>query len=532
MSLRHITALPCAAAMLCLCAPAARAQSAFVQVLRGDTIAIERFTRTPTRLDVSMSGKGGARQVTSSRIESDGRLGAMTLTAYASSAADAAPAAEAQIDMAGDTAIASMRSGGVTAPVQRIPSRRLAQPLLSNSFAQFEAVVTAARRERTATVTVPGFFVTGGATIDIAMSGLLGDSVTMQVATVTIWMVTDTAGRIVRAGVPSQSLVVTRVTGPAASKLEQGKPDYAPPAGAPYTAETVTVPTTLGHTLGGTFTKPAGTTDRLPAVISITGSGPQDRDEQITIVPGGYRLFRQIADTLGKRGIAMLRMDDRGVGASGGSFATADSRDFANDIRAGVSYLRTRADVDPARIFLAGHSEGGSIAPMVAVEEPALAGIVLMAGPGRTGREIVRFQRRYAIEHDTTLSPSRRRALLAGMDSSVNVTMKSTRWLTFFATYDPLATARQVKVPVLLLQGGDDQQVIAAEMPLLEKAFRDGGNRDVTARVFPGLNHLFILQPGGDPAGYTTLTTNLASPQVLGALADWITAHAASVPGR
>jgi len=532
MSLRHTAILPCAAALLCLRAPAAGAQSAFVHVLRGDTVIVERFTRTPTRLDVSMSIKGGARQVTSSRIDSDGRLGAMTLTAYASAAADAAPVADAQIDMAGDTAIASMRSGGAAPRVQRIPSRRLAQPMLSNSFAQFEALVTAARRAHTPTVSVPGFFVTGGATVDIAMSGLLDDSVTMQVATVTLWLVRDTAGRVVRAGVPSQSLVVTRVDGIAASRLELGKPDYAAPAGAPYVAETVTVPTTLGHTLGGTFTSPASSSDRMPVVISITGSGPQDRDEQISIVPGGYRLFRQIADTLGRRGIAMLRMDDRGVGASGGSFTTADSRDFANDIRAALAYLRTRADVDPARLFLVGHSEGGLIAPMVAVDEPSLAGIVLMAGPGRTGRDIVRFQRRYAIEHDTSLSRSRRSALLAGVNAAVDSTMQSTRWLSFFASHDPLATARKVKVPVLILQGGDDQQVIAAETPLLEKAFRDGGNRDVTARIFPGQNHLFIPQPGGNPAGYATLTTNLASPEVLGALADWITTHAARVPRR
>jgi len=256
--------------------------------------------------------------------------------------------------------------------------------------------------------------------------------------------------------------------------------------------------------------------------ISITGSGPQDRDEYISIVPNGYRLFRQVADTLGRRGIAMLRMDDRGVGESTGNFATATSRDFANDIRAAMTWLRARSDVDSQRIFLIGHSEGGMVAPMVAVDEPALAGIVLMAGTGRTGREIIRFQRRYAIERDTSLSAARRIAELAQVNTSVDSALTTTPWLTFFGAHDPIAMARKVKVPVLILQGADDQQVIAGEAPLLAKAFRAGGNRDVTTRIFPELNHLFIKQPGGDPSGYGMLPTNLASSEMLGMAVDWI----------
>ena len=247
----------------------------------------------------------------------------------------------------------------------------------------------------------------GGMTLPATLSGLQSDSVSVQLATQQVWFVTDKAGRIVRAGIPAQKLAVTRADGIAASKLGS-QPDYSAPAGAPYTAENVTVPTGFGHTLGGTFTKPTAAVGKLPAVISITGSGAQDRDEYIGIVPKGYRPFRQLADTLGRIGIAMLRMDDRGYGASGGSFAAATSRDFANDIRAGIAWLRTRSDVDPKRIFLAGHSEGGLIAPMVAVDEPSLAGIVLMAGPARTGREILLFQVRYGIEHDTSITGAKR----------------------------------------------------------------------------------------------------------------------------
>jgi dipeptidyl aminopeptidase/acylaminoacyl peptidase len=220
-------------------------------------------------------------------------------------------------------------------------------------------------------------------------------------------------------------------------------------------------------------------------------------------------------------------MDDRGYGASGGSFASSTSRDFGDDIRAAIAYLKTRSDVDPKQIFLAGHSEGGLIAPMVALDEPSLAGIVLMAGPARSGREILNFQMRYGIEHDTTMAAPKRDSLLARVPAQVDSMLTSAPWLKFFGSYDPLATARRVKTPVLILQGGDDQQVIATEATTLEAAFKAAGNRDVTKRVFPELNHLFIHQPGGNPSGYLTLSSNLAVPEAIGTLAEWVRTHAA-----
>ncbi len=514
------------ALLLALFAPMVGAQSAFVSLLRSDTIQIERFTRTPTRLDGEIITKGGPRQVFSSVIEPSGRLGAMTYTAYAFGArSDAAPMVTGRIALVGDSAHAVLDVQGRPTSTQRIASRVEAQPIVNNSMAALEAMIVKLRRGSTATGTAPVFLASGGTTLDASFSGLQSDSITASIASIAFWMIVDSTGRIQRAGIPSQSLLISRVEGIAVSKLGLAKPDYAAPSGAPYSAEAVTVPTTLGHSLGGTFTKPPGAHAPLPVVISITGSGAQDRDEYISVVPNGYRLFRQVADTLGRRGIAMLRMDDRGYGESGGSFAAATSRDFANDVRASIAYLRTRPDVDARKIFLIGHSEGGLVAPIVATEEPALAGIVLMAGPGRTGRAILEFQVKYAIERDTSLTVAKRDSQLARASITVDSALKSTPWLTFFGAHDPIATARKVKVPVLLLQGGDDQQVIAAEAPLLEKAFRAGGNRDVTMRVFPELNHLFIRQPGGNPAGYATLPTHLASAEVLGVAVDWIAAR-------
>ncbi len=512
-----------AALLLCFPASAAAAQSAFVHVVKGDTIQIEKFTRSATRLDGEVAAKAGVRQVFSNSIGPDGRLGALTLAAYGPGAgAAAAPLATGEITIVGDTAVATISAGGGPAQTQRIASAAQAQPIVNTSIAVFEAMVAAARRNTTADATASIFLASGGQTVTVGFSGLLTDSVSAGIGQTSMWLATDKTGRVIRAGIPAQGLTVTRVDGIAVSKIGFAKPDYSPPAGAPYSAESVTVPTTFGHTLGGTFTKPSAATTPLPVVISITGSGAQDRDEYISLVPKGYRLFRQVADTLARRGVAMLRMDDRGYGESGGSFAAATSRDFANDIRAAIAYVRTRPDVDARRIFLMGHSEGGMVAPMVALDEPTLAGIVLLAGPGRSGRAILEFQARASIERDTTLMPAARATQMDRAPALVDSALKSTPWLTFFGAHDPIATAKRVKTPVLILQGSDDQQVIAAEAPLLEAAFRSGGNRDVTARVFPSLNHFFILQPGGSPAGYATLPTNLASTEVLGVAVEWI----------
>ena len=148
--------------------------------------------------------------------------------------------------------------------------------------------------------------------------------------------------------------------------------DYSAPVGAPYRAIQVRVPTPAGHELAGTLTLPCCASLRCPvgAIVTVTGSGPQDRDENIGLE--GFRPFRQLAEALAKRNIAVLRMDDRGVGESGGAFKGATTADFAEDIRAGLAYLRTRGEINGCRLGVVGHSEGALVAPLVA-EERAIA---------------------------------------------------------------------------------------------------------------------------------------------------------------
>ena len=270
-----------------------------------------------------------------------------------------------------------------------------------------------------------------------------------------------------------------------------------------------------------TLPKNASRTHPVGAIVTITGSGPQDRDENIGLP--GYRPFRQIADSLGRHGIAVLRMDDRGTGASGGSFKGSTSADFAEDIRAGLAYLRTRPEIRADRLGLLGHSEGAVIAPMVAEKEPALRAIVLLAGIAQPGRTALQFQLKNQIEHNTTLTPEMRDSQIAEIPKRIDAMMAADPWMKFFLTYDPAPTMRRVKTPVLILTGSRDQQAMPEQVALEEAAFKEGGNKDVTARVLPDLNHLFVQDTDGFPGNYAKLPPPLMMrADALAIITDWL----------
>lgn len=301
------------------------------------------------------------------------------------------------------------------------------------------------------------------------------------------------------------------------------KPDYSAPADAPYTAEEVSVKTPAGHALAGTLTLPKGASAKKPvsAIVTITGSGPEDRDENIGLP--GFQPFRQIADALGRRGIAVLRMDDRGTGASGGTFKGATSADFAEDIRAGLAYLRTRPEIRADRLGVLGHSEGAIIAPMVADKEPTLHAIVLLAGIAQPGRTALQFQIKNQIEHNTQLTAEMRDSQIAEIPKRIDAMMAADPWMKFFLTYDPAATMRKVKTPVLILTGSRDQQAVPEQVPLMEAAFKEGGNKDVTARVIPNVNHLFVQDTDGFPGNYAKLPPPIMMrADVLTMIGDWL----------
>lgn len=508
-------------------APGAAAQATRVFYLHTahDTLFAERFQESPGRVEGELvSRTNNQRWSYTAIIGPDGLVTRLSNEfRLTQDSAGAPPRQSADLSFQRDSVIAVVRSGGTTHE-QRLGSQLGAMPFVNPSFLLVQLALQRARMQGGDSVVVPFFAVGGGQTFPLTIQRLGADSVLVLLAGVPVRLAVNGAGMILGGQIPSQGLSIG-VSDRADPKFFLArKVDYSAPPGAPYTAVDVRVPTAGGSALAGTLTLPAEASGArpVPAIVTITGSGAEDRDESIPIVRD-YRPFRQIADSLARRGIAVLRMDDRGYGESEGTFAGATSRDFADDIRAGLRYLRTRAEIDGTRLGLVGHSEGGLIAPLVAVEEPALKGIVLLAGPAFKGRPIIEYQQRYAIERDTALnSQAKRDSALGRARRSLDSLQAADAWMRFFLDYDPVETARRVRVPVLILQGATDRQVSADQAPALEAAFKEGGNRAVTMRIFPETNHLFLPDPDGSPFGYSKLPTARVRPDVVGTLVDWL----------
>jgi uncharacterized protein len=283
----------------------------------------------------------------------------------------------------------------------------------------------------------------------------------------------------------------------------------------------VVVPGPAGP-LAGTLTLPAGR-GPFPAVVTATGSGAHFRDGNRT-PDHPYRPFRHIADALAACGVATLRLDDRGVGGSAGSADAATAADTAADTAAAVRFLRARKDVDPRRVGLVGHSYGGVIAPLVAADDPAIAAVVLLGGPAVSFRETMRYQNRYVIETDASIAPADRDKALAEAvrQQEANVAASTEAWRRSIQDYDPLPTARRLRMPVLILQGLTDRAVSPEDARMLEQAIRTGGNTKLERRLFADVNHHFQRDPVGARAGYDRLPTQDLAPEVLKALCDWL----------
>lgn len=532
------------------------APGGFVTVRGDDTLAVERVTRDATgavtsevRLGAASGAPAGLRVRTLLVAGPDARVARAVVEVFPPDALRPAQRVETRYDA--PRADGGDGTDGATVTVGTGVSRRVALapgtlPWVNLSAAVVEQLVRRARALG-GDATIPLFQGIGApamAAVVAAAPATAGpDSATLDLGGVTLRAAVDADGRVLGFAVPAQVLAVRRVDEATAAALLARPPaapapvDYAAPPGAPYLAESVRVPTPAGHVLAGTLTRPvgAGVAARLPVVVTITGSGPQERDGALAILPG-YRPFRQLADTLARRGVAVLRLDDRGTGASTGDFAAATSADFADDVRAALAWLRARPDVDPARLALLGHSEGGLVAPMVAADGGAggagggVAALVLLAAQGYSGRRVVDYQLARDVRRDDALPPARRDSLLARAAATRDSLLASTPWMRFFAAHDPLPTARRVRVPVLVVHGATDRQVTPEQADTLAAALRAGGNRAVTVRVFPATNHLLLADPSGWPAGYATLAEPRLRPEVLGVVADWVAARLAAAP--
>ncbi|HEY8005026.1 MAG TPA: alpha/beta fold hydrolase [Phenylobacterium sp.] len=336
-------------------------------------------------------------------------------------------------------------------------------------------------------------------------------------------------------------LVLTRGKPPERLRPQTPKPPF------PYRAEEVAFDSAPGVTLAGTLTLPPGK-GPFPAAVLITGSGAQDRDESVM----GHRPFLVLADALTRRGVAVLRTDDRGFAKSTGDFDKATSEDFAADAEAGVKYLAGRPQIDAARIGLIGHSEGGLIGPMVAAKDPRAAFVVMLAGPGVPTRELLAAQREAvartagappeAVARNEAIIGRVEAALAQGKDAEAAKVLteagmpaagaaevlrqRSSPWYRWFIAYDPRPTLRQLRIPVLAIDGDKDVQVVAAQnLPSIREALKDDPKAQVVE--LPGLNHLFQTAGTGAPSEYAQIEETIA-PAALDLVTDWVvktTAH-------
>ena len=329
----------------------------------------------------------------------------------------------------------------------------------------------------------------------------------------------------------------------------------------PYIEEEVTYENEkAGIKLAGTLTIPRSE-GPFPAVILITGSGGQDRNETVC----GHRPFLVLADYLTRKGIAVLRVDDRGVGGSTGNLLESTSEDFAGDVLTGVNYLKSRKEVNPKKIGLIGHSEGGIIAPIAAVRASDVAFIVLMAGTGLTGEEIIYLQSDLILktigasdkvlaiqrtsseqifeilkhEKDNTIAKKKIRKImtdilaklskeekdaLGASEATMEIQLKMllSRWCRFFLTYDPKTALMKVKCPVLAINGQLDLQVPPKEnLSAIEEALKTGGNTNYTIQELPKHNHLFQRAQTGAISEYAKIEETI-SPIALKAITQWI----------
>jgi len=322
---------------------------------------------------------------------------------------------------------------------------------------------------------------------------------------------TDTTGCMLSAILPEYGVAIERRANLSPSEYPLWPPYAAPPDGA-YQASEVSIRAPQGHVLAGTLTTPPASKP-VPAAVLITGLSPSERN-------GGqppWMPLRDLADALSRAGIAVLRVDDRGIGKSTGDHAPSTTLDEADDVQTEVAWLRAQPGIDPNRIALVGYSEGGLIAPIVASRDPKIAAIVTLAGPGTSGSDLAHYQIEQAVLHDPSIAPAdREKEIAKQLADPLTPREKSALAL------DPIEFASRVKCPALIIQGANDLHVPIRSTERIANAMRANGNTDVTVRLFPGVSHSLLPDAQGPASGWVYLPAFLTSPPLLDAMSQWV----------
>jgi uncharacterized protein len=364
----------------------------------------------------------------------------------------------------------------------------------------------------------------GGTEVKITATSLFRDSkdeISVARLDSTDWVVachgkryevlTDPEGRMLAASLPEFGVVIERRESFPPREYPLWAPNDSPPDSA-YRAVEVSIHAPAGHVLAGTLTRPRGR-GPFPAVVLITGLSPNNRNEgQPPWMP-----LRDLADAFTRRGMVVLRMDDRGVGASTGDRASSTTLDEAADVHTEVAWLRRQPFVHAKRVALVGYSEGGLVAPIVASDDPTIAAIVTLDGPGVSGPEVARYQTEAAVVRDPSVASGDREAAIQRLLADT-LTVREKSYLSL----DPLRYARRTRCPALIVHGANDLHVPARSAERLAWAMREAGNRDVTVRLVPDVSHSLLYDTVGLANGWVYLPGFLTAPEILRTASDWL----------
>jgi pimeloyl-ACP methyl ester carboxylesterase len=344
----------------------------------------------------------------------------------------------------------------------------------------------------------------------------------------------DETGRMLRLTIPLQNVDIVRedIASVSARRVPISRTND----------EQLRIPSN-GFSLAGTLSKPMGQleTGPFPAVILVGGSGPTDRDSLVAGIP----MLGQIAGGLADAGFLVLRYDKRGVGQSGGRLESAGLSDYADDLRAAVKVLGDRKDVDARRIFVLGHSEGGSVAMIAAAQDRRIAGVGLLATPGITGADLVLQQQSHLLDRANATEAERQEkialqrrihdAVITGkgwesLPTAVRQQVDNPEFQSLL-TFDPAKVLPDMRQAILILQGGLDTQVAPSNADRLEELARARKGRAVQVVKIPDVNHLLVQAKTGEVEEYISLPDKRVSSAVISAVTAWLQ-KTATVPGR
>jgi uncharacterized protein len=323
-------------------------------------------------------------------------------------------------------------------------------------------------------------------------------------------VLTDEHGCMLSASLPEYGVVIERRSDFTAAQYPLWPPYAAPPDGA-YRSSEVSIHASQGHTLAGTLTTPLHG-KLVPAAVLITGLSPSERNGGVP----PWMPLRDLADALTRAGIAVLRVDDRGVGKSTGDHAPSTTYDEADDVQTEVAWLRAQSGIDRKRIALVGYSEGGLIDLIVASKDPSIAAIVSLDGSGVPGPQLAREQTEQNVLHDPSIAAAERQK-----EVERELAEPETPRESVFLTIDPLLYAGRVHCPALILHGGSDITVPIRSAEKIANAIRSNGNSDVTVRIIPAVSHSMLPDPLGPGSGWLYLPAFAAAPELLEVMSHW-----------